>query len=58
MPYWRGVYDDKKRLVSAIYPNSDMGDSWEHADNPYYPEYLSEMGIRLGINTIMYAFTH
>ena len=32
---WRGIYDDKGRLMVAIVHNSDLGDSWEHADNPY-----------------------
>ena len=58
VPYWRAVYDDHDRAVAVIYPNNDMGDSWEFADDPYYPERLSRMGIRLGINSIIYAFTH
>lgn len=57
-PYWRAVYDDKGRALAVIYPNSDMGDSWEYADNPSYPEMYSRLGIRLGINSIMYAITH
>ena len=31
---WRGIYDDKGRLMVAICHNMDLGDSWEHADNP------------------------
>ena len=34
---WRGIYDDKGRLMVAICHNMDLGDSWEHADNPDYP---------------------
>ena len=34
MPRWRGIYDDKGRLMVAICHNMDLGDSWEHADNP------------------------
>ena len=33
-PRWRGIYDDKGRLMVAICHNMDLGDSWEHADNP------------------------
>lgn len=55
---WRGIYDDKGRVMVAISFNSDIGDSWEHADNPTYPEKYSAMGMRLGINYILYAMTH
>jgi len=57
-PFWRAIYDGKGRMVSVIMPNSDLGDSWEHADNPVYPEKYSRLGIRLGINAIMYSLTH
>jgi Domain of unknown function (DUF4159) len=55
---WRGIYDDKGRLMVAICHNMDLGDSWEHADNPLYPERYSALGIRIGVNYIMYAMTH
>ena len=55
---WRGIYDDKGRLMVAICHNVDLGDSWEHADNPKYPEKFSALGIRIGVNYIIYAMTH
>jgi uncharacterized protein DUF4159 len=55
---WRGIYDDKGRLMVAICHNMDLGDSWEHADNPQYPEKYSALGLRIGINYIVYAMTH
>jgi hypothetical protein len=55
---WRGVYDDRGRLVVAMTPNSDIGDSWEWADEPTYPEKYSALGIRIGVNYIVYAMTH
>jgi hypothetical protein len=58
VPHWRGIYDDKGRLMVAICNNMDLGDSWEHADNPEYPEKFSSLGIRLGVNYIVYAMTH
>jgi len=58
VPRWRGIYDDKGRLMVAICHNMDLGDSWEHADNPEYPEKYSALGIRIGINYIVYAMTH
>ena len=57
-PFWRAIYDDKGRVVVAIVMNSDLGDSWEYADDPYYPEKYSALGIRTGINYIVYSMTH
>ncbi|HXP86406.1 MAG TPA: DUF4159 domain-containing protein [Bryobacteraceae bacterium] len=58
VPYWRGIYDDKHRLMVAIVVNSDLGDSWEWADSPQYPERYSALGIRIGVNYVTYAMTH
>ncbi len=55
---WRGIYDDKGRLMAAICHNMDLGDSWEHADNPEYPEKYSALGFRIGVNYLVYAMTH
>ncbi len=57
-PHWRGIYDDKGRLMVAICFDMDLGDSWEHADNPEYPEKFSALGIRIGVNYVVYAMTH
>lgn len=55
---WRGIYDDKGRVMIAASFNSDIGDSWEWADTPEYPEKYSALGVRIGINYIVYAMTH
>jgi hypothetical protein len=56
--HWRGIFDDKRRVMVAISFNSDIGDSWEWADSPRYPEKFSALGIRIGVNYIVYAMTH
>ncbi len=56
--HWLGVYDDKGRVMVAISFNSDVGDSWEWADEPIYPEKFSALGIRLGVNYVVYSMTH
>jgi hypothetical protein len=56
--HWRGIYDDQGRIMVAISFNSDIGDSWEWADAPRYPERFSSLGIRLGVNYVVYAMTH
>jgi hypothetical protein len=55
---WRGIYDDKGRIMVAASFNSDIGDSWEWADSPEYPEKYSALGIRIGVNYIVYSMTH
>src|ERR1700733_13351032 len=55
---WRGIYDDRGRLVVAMTFQSDLGDSWEWADDPGYDEKFSALGIRIGINYIIYSMTH
>jgi hypothetical protein len=55
---WKGIYDDHNRLMVAMTFNSDVGDSWEWADNPCYPEKYSALGIRIGVNFVTYDLTH
>ena len=57
-PHWRGVYDDDGRLMVAINFNMDIGDAWEHADWPDYPENMTALAYRFGINYVVYAMTH
>jgi hypothetical protein len=56
--HWRGIYDDKGRLMVAISYNSDIGDAWEWADDARYPAQFADQSIRLGVNYIIYAMTH
>jgi hypothetical protein len=56
--HWMGVYDDKNRLMVMISFNSDIGDAWEWADGPQYPEKMAGEAIRIGVNYVVYAMTH
>jgi hypothetical protein len=56
--HWRGIYDDHGHIMSAMSFNSDIGDSWEWADDPRYPEKFSALGIRIGVNYVVYSMTH
>jgi hypothetical protein len=58
VPHWRGIRDDDGRLMVLINHNMDLGDAWEHADWPEYPERFTAMSYRLAINYIVYAMTH
>jgi len=57
-PYWRGIYDDDGRLMVAINFNMDLGDAWEHADDPSYPEPMTALAYRFAVNYVIYAMTH
>jgi hypothetical protein len=56
--HWRGIFDDKGRIMVAISYNSDLGDAWEWADEPHYPEKFAGLAIRIGVNYVVYAMTH
>lgn len=57
-PAWRAMYDDKNHMVVAVNFNTDVGDAWEFADVPYYPEAMTTLAYRYGINYIVYSMTH
>lgn len=58
VPHWRGIYDDQGRLMVVIDFNMDLGDAWEHADTPWYPEQYTALAYRFAINYILYSMTH
>jgi hypothetical protein len=55
---WRAIRDDKGRIIVAICHNMHLGDAWEWADMPEYPEKFSSMAFRVGMNYIIYGMTH
>lgn len=55
---WRGVYDDKGRIMVAICHNMDLGDAWEWSDDPAYPEKWASLAYRIAVNYTIYAMTH
>ncbi|MEZ5352222.1 MAG: DUF4159 domain-containing protein [Bryobacteraceae bacterium] len=55
---WRGVYDDNGRIMIGICHNMDLGDAWEWADLPQYPERYASLAYRVGVNYIIYSMTH
>ena len=57
-PTWKGIYDDEGRLMVIINFNVDLGDAWEMADEPWYPERYTATAYRYGVNYVLYALTH
>ena len=55
---WKAMYDPKNRMVVSVNFDTDIGDAWEFADVPYYPEGMTTLAYHYGINYLMYAITH
>jgi hypothetical protein len=58
IPAWRAIKDDRGRVMVAICYDMHLGDAWEWADDPRYPEKFASLAFRLGINYVMYGMTH
>jgi hypothetical protein len=58
VPKWRAIRDDKGRVIVAICHNMHLGDAWEWADMPEYPERFASMAFRIGLDYIVYGMTH
>lgn len=56
--HYRAIMDDFDRVQVAICFNMDLGDAWEWADAPEYPEKYSGLALRLGANYAIYTMTH
>ncbi len=58
VPKWRAIRDQHGRIMVAICHNMHLGDAWEHADEPDYPEKFSGLAFRIVLNYITYSMTH
>ncbi len=58
--HYKGVYDDKGRMMAVICHNTDLGDGWEReGENEwYFHEFSEKRAYPLGINIVFYAMTH
>ena len=45
-------------MVVAVNFNTDVGDAWEYADSPEYPEPMTSLAYRYGLNYLIYSMTH
>jgi Domain of unknown function (DUF4159) len=57
-PAWRAMSDDQGRIIVAVNFDTDVGDAWEYADSPLYPEQMTALAYRYGVNYLIYAMTH
>ena len=59
-PHYKGIFDDKGRMMVIICHNTDLGDGWEREglDNEYFKQFSEKWSYPMGINILMYAMTH
>lgn len=57
-PHVRAIFDERDRLIVLINWNTDLGDAWEWAEDPYYPLVYSNYAYQMAINAIIYAMSH
>ncbi len=58
VPALKGIFDDDGRLMVVINWNTDLGDAWEWAEDPWYPIRYSNFAYQLGVNMIVYGMSH
>lgn len=58
--HYKGIFDDKGRMMVIICHNTDLGDGWEREgeDKWYFTEFSEKKAYPLGINIVFYAMTH
>lgn len=58
--HFRGIYDDKGRLMVLACHNTDNGDGWEREGEYeyFFHEFSEKKNYPLGINIIFYVMTH
>ncbi len=58
--HYRGIEDDKGRLMVIICHNTDLGDGWEREgeNEDYFHEQSEKKSYPMGINIVTYAMTH
>ncbi|NNC87175.1 MAG: DUF4159 domain-containing protein [Akkermansiaceae bacterium] len=57
---YKGVFDDKGRMMCIICFNTDLGDGWEREgeNHWYFKEFSEKKAYPMGINIVFYALTH
>ncbi len=58
--HYKGIFDDKGRMMALICHNTDLGDGWEREaeDGEYFRRFSEKWSYPLGINIVAYAMTH
>jgi hypothetical protein len=56
---FRGIADEKGRLMVVMTHNTDIPDTWEReGESQEYFDRFSPNGYAIGVNVVLYAMTH
>jgi hypothetical protein len=58
--HYKGIFDDKGRMMVIICHNTDLGDGWEREGESaeYFKQFAEKWSYPMGINIVTYAMTH
>lgn len=58
--HFKGIFDDKGRMMVIVCHNTDLGDGWEREGEnvEYFHEFSEKKSYPMGINIVTYAMTH
>ena len=57
--YFKGIHDERGRLLVLISHNTDIADTWEReGESQQYFDQFSPRGYAIGVNVVLYAMTH
>jgi hypothetical protein len=58
--HYKGLFDDKGRMMAIICHNTDLGDGWEREgeSREYFLEFSEKKSYPMGINIVTYAMSH
>ena len=57
--YFKGIQDDRGRLMVRMSHNTDIADTWEReGQSQQYFDLFSPRGYAVGVNVVLYAMTH
>ncbi len=57
--HFRGIQDERGRLIVLMSHNTDIADSWEReGESQEYFDRFSPSGYAIGVNVVIYAMTH
>jgi Domain of unknown function (DUF4159) len=58
--HYKGIFDDKGRMMVIICHNTDLGDGWEREGESewYFHEFSEKKSYPMGVNIVFYSMTH
>jgi len=60
-PVYYGLFEDNdpaRRMLAIINHNNDLAEYWEWSNSGYFPVDLTNEAYKIGVNYLVYSFTH